>query len=69
MNSHLATHSNYPADRWGSHDERTLHDGSAGLAARRPTRRAGLMLALVCRSLCGRQSGRQLEHCWLKCEI
>jgi hypothetical protein len=47
MNSHLAAHSNYPADRRGSVDETTLRDGSAGLAARRLMRRAPLMLALV----------------------
>jgi hypothetical protein len=47
MNSHLAAHSNYPADRRGSVDETTLRDGSAGLAAPRLTRRASLMLALV----------------------
>jgi hypothetical protein len=44
--SHLA-HSNYPADRWSCHDETTLRDGSAGLAAPRLMRRAPLMLALV----------------------
>jgi hypothetical protein len=47
MNGHLAAHSNYPADRRGSHDETTLRDGSAGLAAPRLTKRASLMLALV----------------------
>jgi hypothetical protein len=47
MNSHLAAHSNYPADRRSSHDETTLRDGSAGLAAPRLTRRASLMLTLV----------------------
>jgi hypothetical protein len=47
MNSHLAAHSNYPTNRRGSHDKTTLHDGSAGLAAPRLTRRASLMLALV----------------------
>lgn len=44
--SHLA-HSNYPADRWGCHDETTLRGGSAGVAARRLMRRVPLMLALV----------------------
>lgn len=44
--SHLA-HSNYPADRWGCHDETTLRDGSAGVAARRLMRLVPLMLALV----------------------
>jgi len=34
MNSHLAAHSNYPADRRCRHDETTLRDGSAGLVAR-----------------------------------
>jgi hypothetical protein len=48
MNGHLATYSNYPADRRGSHDETILHDdGSAGLAAPRLSRRASLMLVLV----------------------
>jgi hypothetical protein len=47
MNSHLAAHSNYSSDRRSSHDETTLRDGSAGLAARRLTRRASLILALV----------------------
>jgi hypothetical protein len=47
MNSHLAAHSNYPADRRGSYDETTLRDRSAGLAARQLIRRASLMLALV----------------------
>ena len=47
MNSHLAVHSNYPADRRGSHDETPLRDRSAGLAAPRLTRRASLMLVLV----------------------
>jgi hypothetical protein len=47
MNSHLAANSNYLADRRGSHDETTLRDGSAGLAARQLMRRAPLMLALV----------------------
>jgi hypothetical protein len=47
MNSHLQAHSNYPADRRGSHDGTNLHEGSAGLPAPRLTRRASLMLALV----------------------
>jgi hypothetical protein len=58
MSSHLAAHSNYPADRRGSHDGTNLHEGSAGLPANlhegsaglpapRLTRRASLMLALV----------------------
>jgi hypothetical protein len=47
MNSHLAAHSNYSADRRGSHDETTLRDGSPGLAAPQLMRRAPLMLALV----------------------
>jgi hypothetical protein len=68
MNSHLAAHANYPADRRGSYDETTLRNESAGLAARRLTRRASLMLALYCHSLYGRQSGRPLagwrQPCW-----
>jgi hypothetical protein len=47
MNSHLAAHSNYSADRRDSHDETTLRDGSPGLAAPQLMRRAPLMLALV----------------------
>jgi hypothetical protein len=47
MNSHLAAHANYPADRRDSYDETTRRNGSAGLAAPRLTRRASLMLALV----------------------
>ena len=47
VNSHLAARSNYLADRRASHDETTLRDGSAGLAERRLTRRASVMLALV----------------------
>jgi hypothetical protein len=47
MNSHLVAHSDYSVDRRGNHDETTLRDGSAGLAARRLTRRASLMLALL----------------------
>ena len=47
MNGHLAAHTNYPADRRGSHDETPLRDRSAGLAAPRLTRRASLMLVLV----------------------
>jgi hypothetical protein len=47
MNSYLAAHSNYSADPRGSHDETIVHDGSAGLAERRLTRRASLILALL----------------------
>jgi Na+(H+)/acetate symporter ActP len=47
MNSHLAARANYPADRWGRYNETTRRNESAGLAARRLTRRASLMLALV----------------------
>jgi hypothetical protein len=47
MNSHLAAHHDYSADRRGSHDETILRNGSAGLAERRLTRRASLVLALV----------------------
>jgi hypothetical protein len=47
MNSHLAAHSNYPADRRARYDETTLRNGSAGLAVRRLTRRASVMLTLV----------------------
>jgi hypothetical protein len=47
MNSHLAAHANYLADRRDSYDETTRRNESAGLAAPRLTRRASLMLALV----------------------
>jgi hypothetical protein len=47
VNSHLAAHSNYPADRRARYDETTLRNGSAGLAVRRLTRRASVMLTLV----------------------
>jgi len=47
MNSHLAAHANYPADRRGSYDETTRRNESAGLLTRRLTRRTSLMLALV----------------------
>jgi hypothetical protein len=41
MNSHLAAHATYPAD------ETTRRNESSGLAARRLTRRASLMLELI----------------------
>ena len=47
MNSHLAAHSNYSADRRSSHHETTLRDGLVGLTTPRLTRRASLMLALL----------------------
>jgi heme O synthase-like polyprenyltransferase len=47
MNGHLAAHANNPADRRSSYDETTRRSESAGLAARRLTKRASLMLALV----------------------
>jgi hypothetical protein len=47
MNSHLAARANYPADQRSGYDKTTRRDESAGLAVRRLTRRASLMLALV----------------------
>jgi hypothetical protein len=47
MNSRLVTHSNYSADGRSSYDKTTRRNESAGLAARRLTRRTSLMLALV----------------------
>jgi hypothetical protein len=62
MNSHLAAHSNYPADRRARYDETTLRNGSAGLAVRRLNEAClgDADAGIVARSMGGNLGGRWL---------